>query len=204
MAEPTEHQTKLSPSETRASPEEVFDDHSSYDMDFDSPSLVPYPASSDDDTPASIPPPLSPESTPGTPVHADMPFRSSVCTTECCPVTDLSRSVGDVSASAPGDTSSGDTARGDAVLESEDDVLTEDEPTEMYIISVDGVPTCAYTTEKEAGQAMWSKARELSFNRFRSGFRVNSTIHASNEVRIVGCRAMFICARDTLLLRPVR
>ena len=89
---------------------------------------------------------------------------------------------------------------------SEDECENEDNCTEtffnytdnsdLFVVSVDGIPKFYVKDEKEASDKMWSLARLLSGEKFCSGYRTNYVEISPTELHIMGSYRFFLIAYD--------
>jgi hypothetical protein len=75
------------------------------------------------------------------------------------------------------------------------------ENSDLFAVSVDGIPKFYVKDEKEASEKMWSLTRLLSGQKFCAGYRTNYVQISPNELHIVGSYRFFVIAYDQTLHR---
>ena len=86
--------------------------------------------------------------------------------------------------------------------DSEDELgYTFTENSELYAITVDGVPFCYVKDEESASQLMWDITRQFSVENCLSGWRTSFVKVSKNELHLLGSYKFFLIAYDQVLRR---
>ena len=101
-----------------------------------------------------------------------------------------------------------DSSENDSSENEEGDVLSTliqplsfTENSELYVVSVDGLPKFYVKDIKAAHEKMWNIARQLASCRFLGGYNTNFLKIGENELHLIGSFRFFVIAYDTTLNR---
>lgn len=75
------------------------------------------------------------------------------------------------------------------------------ENSDLYAISVDGVPFCYVKDEETASRRMWDITRQFSAENVLSGWRTSFVKVRKNELHLLGSYKFFLIAYDQVLRR---
>lgn len=79
--------------------------------------------------------------------------------------------------------------------------LSFTENSDLYVVSIDGLPTFYVKDIKTANEKMWDITRQLANKRFLGGYNTNFLKISENELHLIGSFRFFIIAYDTTLHR---
>ena len=101
-----------------------------------------------------------------------------------------------------GDEDEGDEDEGDEDEGDEDGVNSSfTDNSDLFVISIDGIPKFYVKDEKTASEKMWYFTRILSFKHFSSGYRSNYVQISEKELHIIGSFRFFLLAYDQVIHR---
>lgn len=72
---------------------------------------------------------------------------------------------------------------------------------DLYIVSVNGLPRFYVKDEKTASDKMWELSRKLASTEFFAGYRTNLLRISNKEIHLLGSYRFFLIAYDTILHR---
>lgn len=81
------------------------------------------------------------------------------------------------------------------------DPLSFTKNSDLYVVSVNGIPQFYVRDAKTASEKMWDSARILSGKEFFTGYRTNYLQVSETELHLLGSYRFFLIAYDTVLHR---
>ena len=72
---------------------------------------------------------------------------------------------------------------------------------DLFVISIDGIPKFYVKDEKSAREKMWSISRSFSHEKFLCGYNTNYVKISSTELHIIGSYRLFLMAYEQTLHR---
>ena len=79
--------------------------------------------------------------------------------------------------------------------------LSFTDQSDLYVVSVDGIPKFYVKDEKSASDKMWDISRKLAGTHYFAGYRTNFLKIKDNELHIIGSYRLFVIAYDIILHR---